>query len=452
MSSAPEIVWLRDDLRLADNPALSAAAASGAPVVVVYVLDETSPGVRPLGSASRWWLHHSLAALGESLTKMGGRLVLRRGPASEVIAQLVDETDAQAVHWNRRYSAARDLDAELKTSLRHRGVTVASYQANLLFEPWTIRTATGTPYRVFTPFWRACRAEPSPRVPLDAPTTLTSPDIPSDNLASWNLLPAKPDWASGLRERWKPGEASALQTLEHFADGGLAEYGHRDEPSRDSTSHLSPHLRFGEISPFQVWHQLHRLRGADTFLREVGWREFNWSILFHSPDIATSNLHEGFDAFPWQKPRPAELTAWQRGDTGIPLVDAGMRELWATGYMHNRVRMVAASFLIKNLLVDWRTGEQWFWDTLVDADEANNPGNWQWVAGSGADAAPYFRVFNPVLQAKKFDAQEEYIRRWIPDTELRSEPIVDLAETRGAALAAYAAMKEHSVTRAGARQ
>ena len=441
MSDAPEIVWLRDDLRLADNPALSAAASSGAPVVVVYVLDEVSPGIRPHGGASRWWLHHSLAALADSLEKLGGRLVLRRGPASEVINALVDETDATAVHWNRRYTAARDLDAELKSSLKERGVDAHSYQGNLLFEPWTITNGSGSAYRVFTPYWRACLAAPTPRAPLDAPAKLSSPTLPSDNLDDWGLLPTKPDWAGGLRERWEPGEASALRTLEDFADGGLADYEHRDIPSRDSTSHLSPHLRFGEISPFQVWHRLHRLRESAPFLRELGWREFNWSILFHFPEIATRNLHEEFDAFPWQKPNPHELEAWKRGTTGIPLVDAGMRELWTTGYMHNRVRMVAASFLIKNLLVDWRIGEQWFWDTLVDADEANNSGNWQWVAGSGADAAPYFRVFNPVLQAKKFDPDEKYIGRWIPDSELRAEPIVDLAETRQAALAAYEVVK-----------
>ena len=450
MSFAPEIVWLRDDLRLADNPALSAAAASGAPVLVVYLFDEASPGIRPLGGASRWWLHHSLESLRRSLEDIGGRLILRSGPAVEAITRLVEETDARAVHWNRRYTAARQVDAELKSRLREQGVEAISYQASLLFEPWTISTATGTPYRVFTPFWRACLAAPHPRPPLAAPTGLAfeaSANIPSDRLDDWQLLPKHPEWAGGLAARWQPGEASALTTLEDFATDGLSDYGHRDEPARDSTSHLSPHLRFGEISPFQVWDRLHGLGGSDAFLRRIGWREFNWSILFHSPEIATRNLHEEFDAFPWQKPQPAELHAWQQGETGIPLVDAGMRELWATGYMHNRVRMVAASFLIKNLLIDWRIGEAWFWDTLVDADEANNPGNWQWVAGSGADAAPYFRVFNPVLQAKKFDGREEYIRRWIPDGELRPEPIVDLAQTRQAALAAY-----DVVRRAGGRQ
>jgi deoxyribodipyrimidine photo-lyase len=443
MSASPAIVWLRDDLRIADNPALSAAVALGGPVVVVYVLDDVSAGIRPLGGASRWWLHHSLEALGADVRGRGGRLVLRRGDAISEISALVDETGATAVYWNRRYTAARELDADLKNSLRGRGLDVQSFQANLLFEPWTVSTAEGNPYRVFTPFWRACLDKGTPRDPLPAPETLTTLEVPTDDLADWALLPTSPDWAGGLRDRWTPGEASALATLESFATGDLASYDRRDEPGLDATSHLSPHLRFGEISPFQIWHRLHgelpaaARRNRDGYLRQLVWREFNWNILFHQPQLATENFRPEFDAFPWSAPEPAVLAAWQRGTTGIRLVDAGMRELWATGYMHNRVRLVAASLLVKNLLVDWRVGEQWFWDTLVDADEANNPGNWQWVAGSGADAAPYFRVFNPDLQASRFDPRGEYTARWIPDDELASAPIVDLAETRRAALAAY---------------
>ena len=350
--------------------------------------------------------------------------------------------------------AARDIDATLKASLRQAGVLVESFQANLLFEPWTVTTATGTPFRVFTPFWKAARALPAPRRPLPAPTAddfpghghpgssiesggaggtdaVSTSAIDSDDLDSWALLPQRPDWAGGLRDRWTPGEAAGLASVARFAAGALADYHRRDEPAVAATSFLSPHLRFGEVSPFQVWHAVHgeaatlspeAHANAAHFLSEIGWREFNWNILFHAPQLATENIRPEFDAFPWNEPNPGELAAWQQGQTGIPLVDAGMRELWHTGYMHNRVRMVAASFLIKNLLVDWRIGEQWFWDTLVDADEASNPGNWQWVAGSGADAAPYFRVFNPVLQASKFDPRHEYIDRWIPTDELRPEP------------------------------
>jgi deoxyribodipyrimidine photo-lyase len=447
MSAPPTIVWLRDDLRVTDNPALSAAIALGAPVVVVYVLDEVSAAVRPHGGASRWWLHHSLTALGNDIASLGGALTLRRGEAISEISALVDEVGAGAVYWNRRYTAARDLDADLKHSLRERGIDAQSFQANLLFEPWTITTAEGNPYRVFTPFWRSCLDRGDPREPLPAPTAITRADAVGDDLGEWGLLPTKPDWAAGLRERWTPGEASALETLEQFATGDLADYDRRDEPALDATSHLSPHLRFGELSPFQVWNRLHGSLPAkaranrEKYLRQLVWREFNWNILFYSPQLATDNFRPEFDTFPWSEPEPALLEAWQQGNTGIRLVDAGMRELWATGYMHNRVRLVAASFLVKNLLVDWRVGEQWFWDTLVDADEANNPGNWQWVAGSGADAAPYFRVFNPELQASKFDPLGEYTTRWIPDDELATAPIVDLAETRRAALDAYDVVK-----------
>ena len=438
--ASPTIVWLRDDLRLGDNPALTAAAERGEPVVLVYILDEESPGIRPLGAASRWWLHNSLAALGE-------RLVLRRGAAEQVLPALVAETGAGAVFWNRRYGAAREIDARLKARLRGDGLHVQSFQANLLVEPWTLTTGSGGPYRVFTPFWKAAR-ELQFRQPLPVPEGLDGL-IPTgsigDKLDSWGLLPSHPDWADGLRESWHPGEAGAHEQLESFVDERLEDYHRRDEPAVDATSRLSPHLRFGEISPFQVWERLHGAmspaarKNVPKFLSEVGWREFNRSILFHSTDLAERNYRPAFDAFPWSEPEPAELAAWRRGRTGIPLVDAGMRELWRTGVMHNRIRMVVASFLVKNLLIDWRGGEKWFWDTLVDADEASNPGNWQWVAGSGADAAPYFRVFNPELQREKFDPAGLYVRRWVPEygTPAYPEPIVDLAATRKEALAAY---------------
>jgi deoxyribodipyrimidine photo-lyase len=447
MTTGASVVWLRDDLRVADNPALRAAADRGLPFVVLYVLDDVSDGIRPLGGASRWWLHHSLAALRNQLDAIGGTLTVRRGAASEVLPTVIAEANADAVFWNRRYSNARQTDAALKTSLRAAGTEVHSFQAALLFEPWTVSTAEGNPYKVFTPFWRACLQRGVSRPPLEAPARIEGISLPNDEL---DLLPRDPDWAGGLRQMWQPGEAGAMERLEGFAADGLASYHLRDQPGIEATSHLSPHLRFGEISPFQIYHRVEhgQLKGAARanaakFLSEVGWREFNANILFHFPSLATENFRSEFDAFRWGSDHNDVLQAWQQGRTGIPLVDAGMRELWHTGYMHNRVRMVAASFLIKNLLIDWRIGEQWFWDTLVDADDASNPGNWQWVAGSGADAAPYFRVFNPVLQQEKFDSRGEYVRRWVPEwgTPAYPEPIIDLKASRAAALEAYEAVK-----------
>lgn len=444
------IVWLRDDLRIADNPALRAAVDRGSAVIPVYLLDEVSPGIRPLGGASRWWLHQSLADLGARFAGLGSPLILRRGAAATVIPQLVAETGADAVLWNRRYGGAeREVDTALKASLRETGIVAESHAASLLFEPWTIRTGGGTPYSVFTPFWRACRAEPAPREPLAAPGDLTAPTtgIASDDLDSWQLEPTRPDWAGGLRESWTPGEESAAARLLSFLDDELGDYDDgRDTPSADVTSRLSPHLRFGEISPHQIWHEAIHRSGSAKFLSELGWREFAWHVLFHFPDLQTKNWRSEFDAFPWPPLDGDALAAWQQGRTGYPMVDAGMRELWHTGTMHNRVRMIVASFLTKNLLIDWREGEEWFWDTLVDADTAANAFNWQWVAGSGADAAPYFRVFNPELQAKKFDPQRAYITHWVPECASDSltppaEPIVDLGESRRAALAAYDRVK-----------
>ena len=441
--TAPTIVWLRDDLRLTDNPALTAAADRG-PVVLVYLLDDDSPEVRPMGAASRWWLHGSLRSLS---TATGDQLVLRRGAAETVIPELVVDTGAAAVFWNRRYGAAREIDARLKSSLRESGLEAQSFQANLLFEPWTVRTGEGNPFRVFTPFWRAAR-EAAVRAPLPAPQVDWA-TADSDDLESWALLPTHPDWAAGLRESWHPGEEGAHDQLESFATERLADYHRRDEPAVEATSRLSPHLSFGEISPFQIWARMHgdlpaaATKNVAKFLSEVGWREFNANILFHSPELAEKNYRPAFDVFPWAEPDPRDLEAWQLGRTGIPIVDAGMRELRRTGYMHNRVRMIVASLLIKNMLIDWRVGEKWFWDCLVDADEASNPGNWQWVAGSGADAAPYFRIFNPMLQADKFDGQQKYIKRWVPEfgTDEYPESIVDLAASRREALAAYERVK-----------
>ncbi len=448
--NSPSIVWLRDDLRVSDNPALTAAVNRGEPVVLVYVLDDESAEIRPLGAASRWWLHHSLTALSAEIGSLGGELTLRQGPARDVITELVRQTGAGAVYWNRRYGASRDIDVELKASLAATGLEVHSFTANLLHDPWAHLTQSGSPFKVFTPFWKSFLATHSPREPLPAPASITpANDVASDALAAWQLTPTR-DWADRFPEWWTPGEAGAHARLDDFLTNGITQYDRRDEPGVDSTSRLSPHLRFGEISPYQVWHETWLRSPAgndknrDRFLSEVGWREFSYHQLFNNTDISTRNLRPEFDAFPWKPLSSARLRAWKKGLTGVSLVDAGMRELWISGTMHNRVRMVCASFLIKNLGIDWRIGEQWFWDTLVDADEASNPASWQWVAGSGYDAAPYFRVFNPELQAEKFDGQRVYRNRWIPElgSSAYPEPIINLAQSRTDALNAYTAMRE----------
>jgi deoxyribodipyrimidine photo-lyase len=439
------LVWLRDDLRIADNPALTAALASADSVAVVYVLDEVSSEARPLGRASKWWLHQSLTSLAADISKLGGHLILRSGSARDVIPSLVSELGATSVHWAKRFGATRNIDADLKSSLPN----AQSHHGSLLHEPWSLVSGAGTPFKVFTPFWKTYLANNVPRSPFPAPKAIPGVAAPSESLESWNLEPEIP-WDAGLNESWTPGETGANARLNDFLKRGLALYHRRDEPAVPATSRLSPHLRFGEISPYQIWHAVEAVtdaaarKNAAKFLSEVGWREFSFHQLFHNPDIHTRNLRSDFDSFPWQPPNPQLLRAWRRGETGVSLVDAGMRELWATGTMHNRVRMVTASFLIKNLGIDWRIGEQWFWDTLVDADEASNPASWQWVAGSGYDAAPYFRVFNPELQAAKFDADAEYRLEWVPEfgTPDYPDPIVDLAESRNRALAAYSAMKD----------
>ncbi|MFF1251191.1 cryptochrome/photolyase family protein [Pseudarthrobacter sp. NPDC058329] len=473
-SDASSIVWLRDDLRLDDNPALTHAAALGLPVTVVFILDEESAGIRPLGGASRWWLHHSLAALATALEDEGSRLLLRRGPAAVVIEDLAAETSATHLFWNRRYGLPeRTVDDAVSVWADQNGVHGSSFQANLLFEPWTIRTGAGGPYKVFTPFWRACLATEDIRDLQEAPQQLPSPATgkggvvpPNEDLESWNLLPHSPDWSVGLAATWEPGEDGARRRLEDFLDGPAEEYGTgRNVPGVEGTSRLSPHLRFGEISPFRVWREI-RLRfprqvPADVgiFRSELGWREFCWHLLHTNPELATRNYRPEFDRFEWQSLSSGELKAWQQGRTGYPLVDAGMRQLWQTGWMHNRVRMAAASFLVKNLLADWRIGEQWFWDTLVDADAASNPANWQWVAGSGADASPYFRIFNPVTQSKKFDSAGRYLRQYIPELaaldgkavhepwkagEVQGYPgpLVGLPESRERALQTYSKLKD----------
>jgi deoxyribodipyrimidine photo-lyase len=426
----PVIVWFREDLRLADNPALHAARQTGQSLICIYIFDDESHGLRPHGGASRWWLHGALKTLDESLRKHGGVLHILRGPAQPLIEDLVAASHASAVFWNRRYDeAGRHVDTAIKSALKARGIAAESFNANLLAEPWTIASKTKTPFKVFTPFWRALRAKGEPTAPLGASRTLTFHHLPKSiqtlALADLRLEPHKPDWAGGLREAWTPGEAGAHAALKHFLKNGLPNYAtERDQPDKPATSRLSPFLHFGHISPRQVWHaaQAAIMSGTskasstdlEKFFSELGWREFSYHLLFHHPDLATKNFQERFDALTWRHDAKA-LRAWQRGLTGYPIVDAGMRELWTTGWMHNRVRMVAASFLIKHLLIDWREGERWFWDTLVDADPANNAASWQWVAGSGADAAPYFRIFNPVLQGEKFDPDGAYVRRWVPE-------------------------------------
>jgi deoxyribodipyrimidine photo-lyase len=428
MTSRPNIVWFRDDLRLSDHPALHAASRIGAPVICLYVLDETNrtvPPARPPGGAARWWLAQSLRALQASLGKLGTPLVLLKGAPAEVITALARETGAGAVFWNEIAEAPHQAVADqVARALPEIGVTAERFPGDLLVAPSQIRNKENRGLRVFTPFWRRVQALGDPPKPLPAPKTLNGvSDIASDALDDWHLEPTRPDWAGGLRESWQPGEASAQAQLKAFLASGVAGYsGDRDRPDREGTSRLSPHLRFGEISPRQVWHastfaaaEHPRLSAdIDKFLSELGWREFCRHLLYDVPDLATRNLQASFDAFPWKRD-DRSLLAWQRGQTGYPIVDAGMRELWHTGVMHNRARMVAASFLVKHLLIDWREGEQWFWDTLVDADAGSNPANWQWVAGSGADAAPYFRVFNPILQGKKFDPDGVYVRRWVPE-------------------------------------
>lgn len=423
-SAAPVIVWFRRDLRLGDNPALSAAIISGQPIIPLYILDETDD-LRAPGAASLWWLGKSLAQLAASLEQLGSRLILRRGVAASELTSLVHETEATRVVWNRLYDpGVTDRDAALKGALKADGVVVESFNAALLSEPWTVRNKSGEPFKVFSPFWRAAQTNLDLTQLHPAPHALTPPVIwpESQHLEAWALQPTKPDWTGGF-DLWKPGEAGAQTRLATFLETGLARYTDgRNIPAAEAVSRLSPHLHFGEISPRQIWAAVDTAidarpalgRQADKFKAELGWREFSHSLLFHNPQMETANFKSAFDAFPWRDD-PVAFAAWSKGQTGYPMVDAGMRELWTTGFMHNRVRMLVASFLVKHLLIDWRRGEAWFWDTLLDADRANNAASWQWVAGSGADAAPYFRIFSPMGQGEKFDTDGRYVRRWVPE-------------------------------------
>jgi len=461
MSNA--IVWFRADLRLADNPALSAALEAGHAVIPVYVVDEARPEIRPLGTAAGWWLHQSLQALDAALRSRGSRLVLLRGPAERVIEKLVTECQADAVYWNRLYDhGTRGRDARLKQSLLARGVRAQSFKAGLLVEPWEVRTKSGMPFKVFTPFWRACRSQAKPGRPLEAPARL--PRL-ADSVAGESVPTLEHEKSTAcFAAHWTPGEASALNRLSSFLDDGLESYHvQRDVPALDATSRLSPHLAFGELSPRQIWNAVAARRpspAGEKYLSEIGWREFAYTLLFHVDDLDRCSMRPEFDGLPWLDHQEL-IEAWQHGRTGYPIVDAGMRQLLATGWMHNRVRMITASFLTKHLLTDWRIGERWFWNRLVDADPANNPVGWQWVSGSGADAAPFFRIFNPVLQGEKFDPDGTYVKRWLPELarlpakaihrpwtvdprlspQRYPQPIVDHAAARQRALDAFAGLK-----------
>jgi deoxyribodipyrimidine photo-lyase len=467
------LVWFRQDLRLADNPALSAALARGGPVVPVYIDSESEEGDWPAGAASLWWRHHSLASLEASLQAAGSRLVLRRGPALATLRELARECGADAIYWNRRYEpAVRERDARIKEALRADGFVAESRNGALLAEPWELRTQGGGPFQVFTPYWRKLLATIEPPRLLPAPAQLVAPAAwpASLPLATLGYLPRIP-WDAGLHAHWQPGEAGATRQLEQFISSAIPRYAdRRDLPAEPGTSRLSPCLHHGELSPRQVWHVVLAAdpqARAGKYLAELVWREFSYHLLHHFPHTPGQPLRPAYAAFPWREDA-ALLRAWQRGQTGIPLVDAGMRELWHTGWMHNRVRMVTASFLVKNLLQPWQAGARWFWDTLVDADLAANTQGWQWTAGCGADAAPFFRIFNPVTQGERFDPKGEYLRRWLPElarlegpalhtpweatpVELAAAgvvlgkdyplPIVSLADSRQAALAALKQMQ-----------
>jgi len=459
--SSTTIVWFRRDLRLSDHPALGAAALRGT-VIPVFIWSPEEEGRWAPGAASRWWLHHSLASLQTGLAKHGLKLIIRRGSSLEVLRDLVADTGATAVCWNRLYEPeiiARDT--AIKKMLRDDlGIDVRSYNGSLLREPWEISTKTERPYQVFTPYYRACQAAGAPAKLLPVPKLHphAGKKVRSESLASLQLLPGV-DWAGGFREAWTPGESGARAMLKRFASAVAAYHTERDRPDHEGTSRLSPHLHFGEISPREVWKRTESAAGsqAGPYLRQLVWRDFAHQLLYHFPRTDWHPLRTEFNDFAWARD-DAALVAWQQGRTGFPIVDAGMRQLWKTGWMHNRVRMIVASFLVKDLMIPWQRGAEWFWDTLVDADLANNSMGWQWCAGCGADAAPYFRVFNPASQAAKFDPRGDYIRRWLP--EIKSWPVewlhdsaladpaarkatgyparlVDHAKARDRALAAY---------------
>jgi deoxyribodipyrimidine photo-lyase len=468
---------------MADNPAVIAAAAHAAPVIPVFVWAPHEEGVWSPGGASRWWLHQSLLALFASLERLGSRLIIRMGDSLTVLRELVGETRAGTVFWNRRYDPAGvERDRQIESALRADGLDVVTFNGSLLREPDEVINQQRLPFQVFTAYWRACSKTPEPPPPIEAPRRLPPPARwpASLDIDALELLP-RVEWTRGLRAAWTPGERGAQRRLREFLNSPFAAYPNgRDRPGVEGTSRLSPHLHFGEVSPRQIWHAVRErqhtagnrtaVNAAEVYLRELGWREFAHQLLCHLPHTTAKPLKRSFESFPWVRDRNG-LRAWQRGRTGYPIVDAGMRELWTTGWMHNRARMIVGSFLVKHLLIDWREGAAWFWDTLVDADLANNTLGWQWVAGCGADAAPYFRIFNPVLQGRKFDPSGDYVRRWVPELaglddrwlhapweapaaalrEARVDlgrnyprPIIDLAFARRRALDAFATIRENT--------
>ena len=478
MKSASTLYWVRLDLRIEDNLALLAAARKEASVVPVFLWAPEEEEPWPPGAASRWWLHQSLTSFATELETLGSRLIIRRGPTKRALNDLLSETGASSVVWNNRYEpAVIERDRELAHTLHNRGIAVETYNSAILFEPSEIAKDDGTPFQVFTAFWKACLKRPEPAKPAAPPKTLATPqDWPKSLPLKGLELEPKIDWAAGIRAAWTPGEQGAQNALRAFLKQRFERYANdRNQPNVEGTSRFSPHLHFGELSPRRVWHVLRAARtpenaaDVDAYLREVGWREFAYHLLVHFPFTTNQPLRQEFKMFPWRQDH-RQLKAWQRGRTGYPLVDAGMRELWTTGWMHNRVRLVVASFLTKHLRIRWEEGAYWFWDTLVDADLANNTLGWQWSAGSGADAAPYFRIFNPILQSEKFDPNAEYIRRWVSELrnlpapwihkpweappEALSEagvelgrdyplPIVDHDDARAEALAAFAKIRAH---------
>jgi deoxyribodipyrimidine photo-lyase len=464
------LVWFQRDLRLSDNPALSAAAGSGLPIVPVFIWSSEEESPQP-GAASRWWLHQSLQRLDESLRAKGSRLLIRRGPAPEALLSLAAETNAQRVFWNRVYEpAALARDRFVEEKLRAHHIAVETFNASLLFEPGSLRTASGGSFQVFTPFWRALwNQRGAVRDATKPPSTLPAPrKWPASLTVSDLELEPKIDWAAGIRQAWTPGEEAARARLRTFGKSAVSHYtDERDRTDHDGTSRLSPHLHSGEISPVQIWHAVFDKPGSESYLRQLAWREFAYHLLVEHPYTITQPFASQFKNFPWRS-NARRLKAWQQGRTGYPMVDAGMRQLWATGWLHNRARLIVASFLVKHLLIPWQDGAAWFLDTLVDADLANNTMGWQWVAGCGVDAAPYFRVFNPILQGEKFDPDGEYVRQWVPALrtlpsewihqpwtapplalaaanvklgDTYPEPIVDHAEARVAALHAFEEMK-----------